>query len=126
MMRWSRGSLIVLLMLQGFMFVVGGARAAPYQDIPEGVDEALFGGTNLFAAKMILAGGILASVGLALSVGKVNFMATVIVMLTVASILVAIGWLDFWIIIMVALVIVAMFGKAMINWVTGESGQSGG
>lgn len=126
MMRWSSASLIALMAIQGLMVVVGGARAAPYQDIPEGVDEALFGGTNLFAAKMILAGGILASVGLALSVGKVNFMATVIVMLTVASILVAIGWLDFWIIIMVALVIVAMFGKAMINWVTGESGQSGG
>jgi cellulose synthase/poly-beta-1,6-N-acetylglucosamine synthase-like glycosyltransferase len=51
-------------------------------------------------------------------------MATVIVMLTTATVLVAIGWLDFWIIILVALLIVSMFGKAMISWVSGET--SGG
>jgi hypothetical protein len=84
----------------------------------------LFGGSNLYAAKLILAGGMLASIGLALSVGKVNFMSTLIVMLTVASILIAIGWLDFWIIIVVALISVAIFGKAMISWVTGDT--SGG
>jgi len=59
-----------------------------------------------------------------MSISKVNFMATVIVMLTTGAILVAIGWLDFWIIILVALLIVAMFGKTMISWVSGDT--SGG
>jgi hypothetical protein len=112
-------------MLQGFMFVVGGARAAPYQDIPEGVNQALFDGSNLYAAKMILSGGVLASIGLALSVGKVNFIATVIVLLTVAGILVAMSWLDFWVIIMVALLIVSLFGKTMIGWASGDSSKGG-
>jgi hypothetical protein len=108
----------------GALMFIGMASASPYQDIPEGVNDALFGGSNLYAAKMILAGGVLASIGLAMSISKVNFMATVIVMLTTATVLVAIGWLDFWIIILVALLIVSMFGKAMISWVSGET--SGG
>ena len=119
-----RPALLAVIGIYGFMLLIGGAQAAPFQEIPEGVNDGLFGGTNLYASKMILAGGILASIGLALSVGKVNLMATVIVMLTVSGILVAIGWLDFWIIIMVALLIVAMFGKAMIAWVSGD--QTGG
>ena len=105
----------------GALMFIGMASAAPYQEIPEGLNEALFGGSNLYAAKMILAGGILASIGLAMSISKVNFMATVIVMLTTGAILVAIGWLDFWIIILVALLIVSMFGKAMISWVSGDT-----
>ena len=108
----------------GVLIFIGMASAAPYQDVPEGVNDALFGGSNLYAAKMILAGGILASIGLVMSISKVNFMATVIVMLTTAAILVAIGWLDFWIIILVALIIVSMFGKTMITWVSGDT--SGG
>ena len=108
----------------GVLMFIGMASAAPYQDVPEGVNDALFGGSNLYAAKMILAGGILASIGLVMSISKVNFMATVIVMLTTAAILVAIGWLDFWIIILVALIIVSMFGKTMITWVSGDT--SGG
>jgi hypothetical protein len=114
----------MLLSFGAFMFAVGGARAAPFQEIPQGLNEALFGGSNLYAAKMILAGGMLASIGLAMTVTKVNFMATVIVMLTTAGILTAIGWLDFWVIIMVALLVVAIFGKTMITWASGD--QSGG
>jgi len=120
-MHYARTGILAILAFYFFFYLVGGAEASPYQDIPEGVNEALFDGSNLFASQMILAGAILASIGLALSVGKVNFMATTIVMLTVASILVAIGWLDFWIIIMVALVVVAMFGKTMASWVTGDN-----
>jgi hypothetical protein len=118
----TRSALIAVLAIQGFMLAIGMAQGAPFQELPEGVDHALFGDSNLYASKMILAGGILASLGLALSVGKVNLMATVIVMLTASAILVAIGWLDFWIMIMVSLLVVAMFGKAMVSWVSGESG----
>jgi hypothetical protein len=124
--RVSRFRIPIMVGLFAFssLMFIGMASASPYQDIPEGVNDALFGGSNLYAAKMILAGGVLASIGLAMSISKVNFMATVIVMLTTAAILVAIGWLDFWIIILVALLIVSMFGKAMITWVSGET--SGG
>ena len=121
--RYRIPILVAFFSLSSLMFI-GMASASPYQDIPEGVNDALFGGSNLYAAKMILAGGVLASIGLAMSISKVNFMATVIVMLTTATVLVAIGWLDFWIIILVALLIVSMFGKAMISWVSGET--SGG
>jgi len=44
----------------GVLMFIGMASAAPYQDIPEGVNDALFEGSNLFAAKMILGGGDLA------------------------------------------------------------------
>jgi hypothetical protein len=121
--RVSRYRIPIMVGLFAFssLMFIGMARASPYQDIPQALNEALFGGSNLYAAKMILAGGVLASIGLAMSISKVNFMATVIVMLTTATILVAIGWLDFWIIILVALLVVSMFGKAMITWVSGDS-----
>jgi len=121
--RYRIPILVAFFALSTLMFI-GMASASPYQDIPQGINDALFGGSNLYAAKMILAGGILASIGLAMSMTKVNLMATVIVMLTTAAILTAIGWLDFWIIILVALLIVSIFGKAMITWVSGDT--SGG
>jgi len=121
--RVSRYRIPIMVGLFAFssLMFIGMARASPYQDIPQALNEALFGGSNLYAAKMILAGGVLASIGLATSISKVNFMATVIVMLTTAAILVAIGWLDFWIIILVALLVVSMFGKAVITWVSGDT-----
>jgi hypothetical protein len=121
--RVSRYRIPIMVGLFAFssLMFIGMARASPYQDIPQALNEALFGGSNLYAAKMILAGGVLASIGLATSISKVNFMATVIVMLTTAAILVAIGWLDFWIIILVALLVVSMFGKAVITWISGDT-----
>lgn len=123
-MRYARLGPFVCLFSFGALYCMIGAQAAPFQDIPAGVNDALLGGTSLYAAKMICSAMILASIGLALSVGKVNFMATVIVMLATLAVLVSIAWLDFWLIIIVSLLIVAMFGRAMVDWVTGS--QTGG
>lgn len=120
-MHYSRTAIIGLFALEAFMFAIGGARAAPYQDIPNGINEALFGGSNLYAAKMILSGGILLSIGLVMSMAgkKVNLMATAIVMLAMGGILVSIGWLDFWVMIVAGMLVVVMFGKAIASWATG-------
>jgi len=101
-----------------------GVQAIPSDDLPEGLNRALFGGSNLYAAKMILAGSILASLGLALSMAKMNVMGTIIVLLSTAGVEAAIGWLPMWVLYLVAMVIVAMFSKSMADWVTGNKSGS--
>ena len=107
------------------LFLLGMASAAPFQDIPQALQDAVFGGGDPYMAKMLLSVAILASLGLTLSMSKVNFVGTMIVLLATAGLLSAIGWLDYWIILFACLIIAGMFAKNISNWIAG-SGDSGG
>jgi hypothetical protein len=122
-MRYARTGLLAILAFYFFFYTIGGAQAAPFQEIPDAVNHALFGGSNLTAARMILAGGILASIGLALSVGKMNFFGTVIVLLVVSGILTAMGWLQAWLLVLAALIVAAFWSKQAANWIGGGTGE---
>ena len=103
------------------IFAVNGARASVISDIPIQLNNALLDGTSLYAAKAILTAAIMVSAGLVLAMLKMPPTGLFIVLLSVLGALTAISWADITFLILAALVIVAMFGKTMIEWIVGGS-----
>ena len=93
-------------------------------DIPDAVDEALFGGSNLFAAQAILTAIVLVSVGLMLAVLGLDYIATFVVLFGVLGALTAMGWADPTIILVCGLFVVAMFTKRIVEYISGMGGSS--
>lgn len=108
----------VLFGLGLFVFVGSMvASAGIINDAPESLADSL--GVTTIAAEYILSAAVLLSVGLALALFKgSNMAATVIVLLAFIGMLTAIGWLDAWLLIMVALIIALMFGSQLREWGT--------
>ena len=118
-MRYSRTAIIGLFALGTFMTLVGGARASVISDIPEQMNNALFDGGNLYAAKVLLTAGIMMSAGMVLAVSKFPAAGMFIVLICVLGALTAIGWADVSMMIVAILITVAMFGSTIVQWVTG-------
>lgn len=95
------------------------AMAFDLNTIPESLNDAVFDGQNLMMAKYLLATCIMVSVGLAMAVAKFNMIATVIVLLGLIGFLTALGWVDVWLILLAALLIVAISSKNLVAWITG-------
>lgn len=110
----------MLLLIGGFMLsallVQGAASASILTDLPGTFANAL--GTSDYVAGMILSAGIILSVLLPL--GLVRRLPPVIIMgvlLTVCSVLTAIGWLDKLVLIMTAIVVAISLGATVKGWV---------
>lgn len=107
----------VPLIAIGMLLFIGTAQASAgaVEDIPNALADAI--GTSVTAAEMILSAALLLSVGLTLSVMRSGNMATTaIVLLAMLGMLTAIGWLDGWLIVMVALVLALIFGSRLRDW----------
>lgn len=116
-MRSTRVVLLALMILEAATIFVADAQAAPYNEIPEDVNDALFGGGNLFAAKMLLSLCILTSLGIALSASrKANMLVSAIVLISAVGFLVAIAWLDLWILVVLVIVLMTLFAKNVAGW----------
>lgn len=110
-----RFGLVSLTALCAFVGMAATASAGVIDDIPAGLADSL--GITVLAAEFLLSSGVLLAVGLALAMLKGSNMAlTVIVMLAFLGMLTAIGWLEAWLIVMVALVIALMFGAKLRDW----------
>ena len=109
----------------GMMLFIGTAQASAgaVEDIPSALASAL--GTSIVAAELILSAALLMAAGLTLSVMRKSNTATIIIVeLALIGMLTAIGWLDAWLLVMVALVIALIFGSKIRDW--GESTFSRG
>jgi len=123
---WMRIAALTFAMLSfAMMAAIGSASASVISDIPNQLNDALLDGASLFAAKAILTAAIMVSVGLLLAVLKMPVMGIFIVLLTTLAALTAIGWADISILILVAFIIVFMFGKTVIPALTGSQGGGG-
>jgi hypothetical protein len=103
------------------IFAVNGARASVISDIPVQLNDALLDGTSLYAAKAILTAAIMVSAGLVLAMLKMPPTGLFIVLLAVLGALTAIDWADITFLILAALIVVAMFGKTMTEWMQGKA-----
>jgi len=70
-------------------------------------------------AGVILAAAILVSVALVLAMAKMNQLGVIIVLISVLALTMIIGWMPYWVVILVILVTVSMFGKTITDWFTG-------
>ena len=116
-----RFPLMVAFMGLCAMFLMHDGRASIISDIPNQLNDALLDGTSLYAAKAILTAAIMVSAGMVIAMLKMPPTAIFIVLLSVLGALTAIGWADITFLIMAALIVVAMFGKTMTEWMQGKS-----
>ena len=115
-----------LIGLMGTLGVSSGASATPISDVADGVNDALFGGSNLFAAQAMLTAIVMVSVGLTLAMLRLNFIATFIVLFCVLGALTAMGWADPTLILVAGLFVVAMFVKKVADYWSGRAGADAG
>lgn len=117
--RYQYVSLIAI----GMLLFIGTAQASagPVTDIPEAINDALFGGGNLFGAQALLTAIVMVSIGLLLAMLKLNYVATFIVMFCVLGALTAIGWAEVTLLLICALFVVGMFAKKMAEYLGGGS-----
>ena len=115
---------IVPILLFGLTVVMlsSSAQASPISDISDGLNSALFGGANLFAAKLILTAAVMTSVGMVLAMLRMDTIGIFIILFCVLAALTAIGWADETIILVAAMITVAMFGKRVTTYMTGGGG----
>ena len=120
--RYQYVSLIAI----GMMLFIGTAQASasPVSDIPDAINDALFGGANLFAAQSILTAMVMCSIGLLLAMLKLDYLSNFIVLFCVLGALTAIGWADPTIMLIAGLFVVGMFVKKVTTYVTGNQGAS--
>lgn len=113
-----RRSLLVFVIIGvsfgGVIFASFPASASgPIDDIPEEFAEAL----NLddsYVAEMILSMFVLASLGLALAAARAPPSIIIILLIVAIGTLTVMGWLDTWVLVLVGLLTVALFGRALI------------
>ena len=119
----DRNRVMFLTMAFGLlsMFAMGQSRASIVTDIPNSLNQALLGGSSLWAAQAILTAAIMMSCGLALAMLKMPPPGMFMVLLTVLGALTGIGWADISFLAMAGFIAVAMFGKTMAEWLLGES-----
>ncbi len=97
------------------------ASAGIINDLPRAINKALFDDSNLTAAKALLAGGVLAALGAFVAVCRLNTVGTAILMIGMIGVLTAVGWLDYWLLILAALVVVALFAGRMADYISGHN-----
>ena len=106
-------SLVCLLLGISGLFCVTGAQAGPLQDIPEGLADAL--DTDDYVAEAILSVMMLVSITLVLAMLRLPTQATIIVLIAVIAALTAMSWLDPLVILLVAILAAALFGREIIS-----------
>lgn len=117
----SVSAIIGLLALLSCTFTVS---AGPTTDIVDGVNNALFGGANEFAAQAILTAIVMMSAGLLLAMLHLDYIATFVVLFCILGGLTAMGWADPTIILVCGLFVVAMFTKRIVEYISGMGGQT--
>jgi hypothetical protein len=63
------------------------------------------------------------AVGLVMAMANQPLVPTIIILVAVMCALTAIGWIEYWLIILTAIIFAAMFGKRMADVYTGGGAQ---
>ena len=118
--RYGICALITAFTFAGLLAASGMAAASPISDVADSLNDALFGGTNLFAAQAILTAAVMVSVGVMLAVMDMNYLGIFIVLFAVLGALTAIGWADPTLIFVAGLIAGGMFVQRIAEYFTGK------
>lgn len=113
-------SLSVIAVLGSLLALSATAAATgPITDIPQRLANTLE--ISIDVARLILSSSIMFALGLAMAVAgkRANMVATMVVLIIVGAVLVAIGWLDYWVMFLVAVIAAVMFAGHVKIWVEG-------
>jgi hypothetical protein len=110
-----RASILALPLLCAF--VAANASANVFTDISYNLAVKL--GITQAIAELIMSGAVLLSVGMALSLLDMDQLGIAIVLIVMIAVLIGIGWLDTWILILVALIVALMLAAKYRSPITG-------
>lgn len=114
-------ALLALALFPLFSFV-SSAHAATLNitEIPNAVGEQL--GTGAFAGGVVVSAVVILALVLPTALiarGKHGFVPELIMGFLGLTVCVAIGWLSYWVLLVIALLIAVMFAGTMRDWITG-------
>lgn len=122
--KYGMWVLTVSFAFVGLMAASSVASASPIGDVADGMNDALFGGTNLFAAQAILTAAVMMTAGLVLAVLHLEFVANVIVLFAVLGALTAIGWAPPVLLLLCGLLVGGLFVQKTARAFTGGSSDA--
>jgi len=99
-----------------FLLYLPIVSASGINDIPELLNDALFDGNSIYMARFTLSMLIIMMTALSLSAGGVNMIPTTGVIVCEIGFLVGVGWLHYWVLLMVALLTSALFSSRITEW----------
>ena len=79
-------------------------------NIPQQLSQHL--GISVFASQIILSAAVLLAIALPLGIAKVKGILNLVVLFVFMSVLVTIGWLPYWLMILVSLLVAVLYAKA--------------
>ena len=112
--------LIALLAIVG---IAGSVSAVTVSEVPEALADTM--GIDQYSAEVLLSMSFIMGVTLALAFARAPFFAYVAVDLVMIIFFISIGWLDYWIIILIIVVLMLVFGTQMRD-ITFPGGGGGG
>ena len=99
---------------------LSASAGSPLQDIPEALGDSLQ--VTDYVAKMIMAIGMIAAFALVLAAMQLHPVGIMFAMIAVVALLVAIGWLDTWVLFILCVIAVVAFSIQGKTWFTGSGG----
>ncbi len=122
--RMSSVSCYLFIMILSFLMTIPDASASIITEIPEGVNDALFGGSEatLPMAKLLLTGAILASFTFAFAIIKLHFFMIFVIDFVLLVCLIALGWAESWLLLIFGLILGAFYAPIIASWLAGERG----
>lgn len=103
----------VLFGLFLLIMVSGTAQAFDIDSIPEAVNDGILGGEDLWLAKLLVSVSVLVGVGFALAAAKMDVIPVFIILFGAMGLLIALGWLDYWLALVAGLLVTSTFALKM-------------
>ena len=100
--------LIALLAIVG---IAGSVSAVTVSEVPEALADTM--GIDQYSAEVLLSMSFIMGVTLALAFARAPFFAYVAVDLVMIIFFISIGWLDYWVIILIIVVLMLVFATQM-------------
>jgi hypothetical protein len=100
-----------LIALFAVVGIAGSVSAVTVSEVPEALADTM--GIDEYSARVLLSMSFIMGVTLALAFARAPFFAYVAVDLVMIIFFVSIAWLDYWIIILIIVVLMLVFGTQM-------------
>ena len=116
----SMGLLLIIVAIGGLFVSSATASAGLLEDLPIALGEAIGAEDAEYAGGAILSFFILMCVGITTGAARLDVMGIVILLLAAMGVLVVMGWLDWWLLALSALVVAVLFGRQIAEGVGGK------
>ena len=100
-----------LIALFAVVGIAGSVSAVSVGEVPEALADTM--GIDEYSAEVLLSMSFIMGITLALAFARAPFFAYVAVDLVMIIFFISIGWLDYWIIILIIVVLMLVFGTQM-------------